>query len=109
MIELTDKTIDAFINDPKTPAVVIDFWAEWCGPCKLMGPLLEKLDAHYKGLVSFGKLDINANPQSADKYKIEMIPAVLFFRKGKLVKQLVGFGKDMKRTLKDTIENQLLV
>ncbi|MFW6244370.1 MAG: thioredoxin, partial [Fibrobacterota bacterium] len=70
--------------------VVVDFWAEWCGPCKMLTPIIDELSAEYEGKVVIGKLDIDTNPQTAAKYGINSIPSLLFFKDGNVVDQHTG-------------------
>jgi thioredoxin 1 len=69
---------------------LVDFWAEWCGPCKALGPTIESIAEEYAGSVNVFKMDVDANPQTPAKFSIRGIPTVLFFKNGKLVDQLVG-------------------
>jgi thioredoxin 1 len=69
---------------------LVDFWAEWCGPCRILAPTIDSLAQEYSGKVGVHKLDVDANPQTAAKYGIRGIPTVLFFKDGQLVDQVVG-------------------
>ena len=69
---------------------VVDFWADWCGPCKMIGPVVDQLAAEYEGKVKIRKLDVDENNATAHKYNVRSIPAILFFKEGKLVDQIVG-------------------
>jgi len=88
-VEVSDKTFDQLIKANK--AVVVDFWAEWCGPCRLMTPVVEGLAKKYSGKVVFGKLNVDENRATAMKYEIDTIPTLLFFKNGEMVDQVVGF------------------
>jgi thioredoxin 1 len=88
-VEVTDKTFTQLIKANK--AVVVDFWAEWCGPCRLMAPVVEGLAKKYSGKAVFGKLNVDENRATATKYKIDAIPTLLFFKNGEMVDQVVGF------------------
>ncbi len=87
-IQVTDKTFDQVIG--AHPAVVIDFWAQWCPPCHIIAPIIEELAKDYAGKVVFGKLDVDENKTTAVKYGITAIPTLLFFKNGKLVDQVLG-------------------
>lgn len=69
---------------------VIDFWAEWCGPCRAIGPVIEELSREYEGKVNIGKVNVDHNPQLSINYGITSIPAILFIRNGKVVDKLIG-------------------
>lgn len=69
---------------------IVDFWAEWCGPCRAIGPVIEALSQEYKGKVNVGKLNVDVNPQVSMDYGITSIPAILFIKDGKVVDKLVG-------------------
>ena len=88
-IEITDAN---FINEVEKSSipVLIDFWAVWCGPCKMIAPIVEELAGQYDGKVKIGKLDVDNNPGVATKYGIRSIPTLLLFKDGKLVDQIVG-------------------
>ena len=74
----------------KYPTLVIDCWAPWCGPCRMIGPIIEELATEMKGKIVFGKLNVDENPQTSMKYKIMSIPTMLVFNNGVLVDQFVG-------------------
>jgi len=81
--------------------VLVDFWAEWCGPCKRLGPIVEGLAADYSGKVTIGKLNVDENPNTAFKFQIRGIPALLLFKDGQVVETMVGLApkEDLKRVL----------
>ena len=87
-LELTDGNIKEIINSGKP--VVIDFWAEWCGPCRMVGPLVEELAKEYDGKVDIGKMDVDENSETPETYGIRNIPTILFFKDGQLVDKQVG-------------------
>lgn len=93
-IHLLDADMDETLK--KYPTVVIDCWAPWCGPCKMIGPIVEELAKEMHGKIVFGKLNVDENPQTSMKYKIMSIPTLLVFKNGALVDRLVGaMPKDM--------------
>ena len=81
--------------------VLVDFWAEWCGPCKRLGPTIEQLASDYAGKVTIGKLNVDDNPNTAFKFQIRGIPAVLLFKDGRVVETVVGLvpKEDFKRAI----------
>ena len=85
--------------------VLVDFWAEWCGPCKMIGPAVEELAKEYSTKMKIGKLDVDNNPQSASNYGVMSIPTLIFFNKGKVVNQITGALS--KAALKQNIEENL--
>jgi thioredoxin 1 len=87
-IELTDSNFEQIINSDK--AVLVDFWAEWCGPCKMIGPVVEELANDYDGKAVVGKLNVDENPQTAAKFGIRSIPTLLVFKGGQIVDKQVG-------------------
>ncbi len=87
-LEITDANLDELLQSEKP--LVIDFWAEWCGPCRLLTPLVEELSAEYADRVSIGKLDVDSNPETCTKYGIRNIPTVLFIKNGEIVNKQVG-------------------
>jgi thioredoxin 1 len=70
--------------------VVVDFWAAWCAPCRVIGPMIEQLAGEYQGRVRVGKLDVDANPRTAARLDVRSLPSVLFFRDGKVVDTIIG-------------------
>ena len=87
-VEITDANIKDVIASGKP--VVVDFWAAWCGPCKMMLPILEELSNEYEGKVVVGKLNVDDNPDTCEEYGIMNIPTMLFFNNGELVNRHVG-------------------
>lgn len=86
---VTDATFDADVLKSGTP-VLVDFWAEWCGPCKMIGPILEEVAISHAGKVKITKVDVDANREIAAKYGIRGIPTLLLFKNGELAAQKVG-------------------
>ena len=87
--EFTDANFQAEVLDSNKLSV-IDFWAEWCGPCRAIGPVIEELSKEYDGLVNIGKVNVDHNPQISTNYGITSIPAILFVKGGVVVDKLVG-------------------
>lgn len=88
-LEFTDATFKADVLDSDKLSV-IDFWAEWCGPCRAIGPVIEELAKDYEGKVNVGKVNVDNNPQISMNYGITSIPAILFVKGGQVVDKLVG-------------------
>jgi thioredoxin 1 len=87
-IILTDATFEQTINSDKP--VLVDFWAEWCGPCKMIGPLVEELAGDYEGKAVVAKLNVDENPQMTAKFGVRNIPTLLVFKKGQIVDKQIG-------------------
>ena len=94
VVKLTTSTFDNFINETDLP-VVVDFWADWCMPCRIMTPVMEELAQELAGKALFGKVNVDENPDVASRYKIMSIPHFLIFKNGTLVEKIVGaVGRD---------------
>jgi thioredoxin 1 len=100
-----DSNFDEIVLQAKTP-VLVDFWAEWCGPCRMVAPVVEELAEEYEGRISFVKLDVDQNPKTASKYGIMSIPTLLLFKNGSPASNIVGFRPkaELKRSLEAVLE-----
>ncbi|PHK24434.1 thioredoxin [Nostoc linckia z16] len=98
---ITDATFqDVVLNSDKP--VLVDFWAAWCGPCRMVGPIIEEISTEYQGKAVVGKVDVDANQEFAAKYGIRNIPTVLIFQNGEVVGRQVGVAP--KQTYTDAID-----
>ena len=88
-VEVTDQEFASEILESDTP-VLVDFWAEWCGPCRVLGPVIESLSEEYDGKVKVAKVDVDANQQVAMQFGIRSIPTVILFDKGQVVDTFIG-------------------
>ncbi len=89
IVDLTDGTFEQEVLNSDVP-VVVDYWAEWCGPCKMIGPILEELAAEYGGKVKMAKINIDENPQTPPKFGIRSIPTLMVFKNGEVEGTKVG-------------------
>lgn len=87
-VKITDDTFDQFVS--KNQLTLIDCWAPWCGPCRIVGPIIDTLAKEYRGKVAFGKLNTDENFATATRFNIMAIPTMLILKKGQLVDQIVG-------------------
>src|ERR1700761_1498158 len=88
-LEITDNNFKSTVVDSEKVAMV-DFWAEWCGPCRMIGPMVEELSKEYEGKAVIGKLNVDDNPGISTEFGVRSIPTILFFKGGKLVDKQVG-------------------
>jgi len=88
-LEITDANFEEMVTNAKQP-VLLDFWAEWCGPCRMVGPVVEELSKDYSGKAVVGKVNVDVNPNISLKFGIRNIPTILFFKEGKVVDKQVG-------------------
>ena len=101
---ITDATFEEVVLKSDKP-VLVDFWAEWCGPCRMVGPVVEELSNEYDGKVVIGKVDVDSNPEVSLKFGIRNIPALLFFKDGEIVDKQIGAVP--KSVLAEKLDKQL--
>jgi thioredoxin 1 len=87
--QVTDATFASDVEQSDVP-VLVDFWAEWCGPCRMMNPILDEFSAAHEGRMKVVKLNVDENPETATRFKVLSIPTMLVFQDGQVVKQMVG-------------------
>ena len=90
-IQISDDTFEENVIKKGQP-IIVDFWAEWCGPCKQIGPILEEISDEYSDKITIGKLDVDENPETAGKFQIRGIPTMLLFNNGELIDTKVGMS-----------------
>ena len=103
-VAVTDATFDAEVKNSDIP-VVVDFWAEWCGPCKQIGPALEELAKEYAGKIKVAKVDVDSNPNSAAAMGVRGIPALFIFKDGQVVSNRAGAAP--KAALQNWIDSSI--
>ncbi len=89
VVHVSDSTFDAEVLKSNIP-VLVDFWAEWCGPCRMVAPVVEEVAKQYKGKIKVAKVDVDQNQKIATQYSIRSIPSLYVFKGGKIVEQIVG-------------------
>ena len=104
-IELTDQNFTREVLE-SNDTVLVDFWAPWCGPCRLVGPVVEDLASEYQGKIKVGKVNVDENEQTAYKYGIRSIPTLMLFKNGRPVDQIIGAVP--KHILKKMIDKNIL-
>ncbi len=100
-LEITDSTFDEVVLKNDKP-VVVDFWAAWCGPCRMVGPIIDEVSREYEGKAIVGKVDVDANQEYAAKFGVRNIPTVLVFKDGEIVTRQVGVSP--KKVYTDAID-----
>jgi thioredoxin 1 len=104
VLEVTDDSFDTEIMSGELPAMV-DFWAEWCGPCKMVGPVVEELASAYKGKIKIAKMDVDKNRKTPAKFGIRNIPTLILFKGGEVVNTIVG--AQPKKSLEEELKKLL--
>jgi thioredoxin 1 len=103
-IEMTDTNFKHEVLESTTP-VLVDFWAEWCGPCKMIAPVVEQVAKEFDGKLKVGKVDVDSNQQTSMQFGIRSIPTLLIFKNGRVVEQIVGAVP--KQALMDKVSKHL--
>ena len=103
-LEITDATFDNIVLQSDKP-VLVDLWAAWCGPCRMVGPIIDELSNDYDGKAIVGKVDVDSNQEFAAKYGVRNIPTVLLFKNGELVDRKVGVSP--KQVYAEAIDSAL--
>jgi len=103
-IKVTDQSFQSDVLDSKTP-VMVDFWAEWCGPCRMIAPALEELANEYEGKITVAKINIDENPQVPTKYGVRGIPTLMIFKDGQVAATKVGALPESK--LKEWVQSSI--
>jgi thioredoxin 1 len=104
ILEVTDETFDSEIINSDKPAVV-DFWAAWCGPCRMVGPVVEELAKEYEGQIKVAKMDVDQNRQTPARFGIRNIPTIIFFKNGDVAQTIIG--AQPKSSLEEEIKKLL--
>ncbi len=103
-LEITDATFDEVVLKSEKP-VMVDFWAAWCGPCRMVGPIIDEISGEYEGKAVVGKVDVDANQEFAAKFGVRNIPTVLVFQNGEIVGRQVGVAS--KNTYTEALDSLL--
>jgi thioredoxin 1 len=103
-LQITDVNFDEVVMKSTFP-VIVDFWAEWCGPCRKIAPTIEELSVEYEGKALVGKVDVDNNPEITMRFKVRNIPTILYIKSGEVVQKLVG--DQPKKVLVDELEKLL--
>lgn len=101
VIDVTDQNFENEVTKSTLP-VLLDLWAPWCGPCRMVGPVIESLSTQYEGKIKFCKLNVDENPKTAAKYQVMSIPTLMFFKGGQVAETVVGAVPE--RTLKPKLD-----
>ncbi len=101
-IKFTDQNFEEEAEKSELP-VLVDFWAVWCGPCQMMGPIIEELAEKFEGRMKIGKINVDENPETAKKYEVLGIPSLKFFKNGEIIDEITGLQP--KEVIVEKIEN----
>ena len=104
LLHVTDETFETEIMNADLPAMV-DFWAEWCGPCRMVGPMVEELAAQYKGKIKIAKMDVDKNRNTPARFGIRNIPTLIFVKGGKVAQTIIG--AQPKSSIEDELKKLL--
>lgn len=104
-LNITDQEFDKEVIKSTIP-VLVDFWAPWCGPCRMLAPVVDEISKEYEGKIKVVKVNTDENPESASNYQISAIPTLLFFKNGKVIKELVGVlpKEEIKKVLDEILK-----